>query len=208
MPLDFDQILGKIGAVFRPGAGPVEINPMLAAAQGWLFGVLQHGTTKWLPFMMQNLACAVPDVRGPCAQLAVAPCAICRLPTCLEHGLAAWNADIVCMRCMHTYAAMVQQGRARIPEPPPQHAHAPHGQAAPSEDPVKLRKLHLRTLGLKDPADLAEITAAYKELALKHHPDRHMSEPPAQQQKAAEKFRACTAAFTWLKNAESAQKAA
>lgn len=210
MPFDFGSLFGKIGSVLGVQNGSIEVDPMLSAAQGWLVELFQHGSAKWMPFMLQGLACGVPELHGQCGQLAAAPCAICRLPTCLKHAMTAWNADVVCVRCMNTFAAMVADGRAQMPRPgarrpgvgePPPPAPPPH-----AEDPVKLRKQHLRTLGLKDPTDAAEIKAAYKELARKHHPDAHEQGTAAQKQKNAEKFRAVTEAYQWLRAAE--QKAA
>lgn len=64
---------------------------------------------------------------------------------------------------------------------------------------VKRRKA-LEVLGLKDPTTLTAIKKAYRQEALKCHPDKMIHRTEAEQEAAAERFRMLQEAYEWLIN--------
>ncbi|KAG2441760.1 hypothetical protein HXX76_003373 [Chlamydomonas incerta] len=57
---------------------------------------------------------------------------------------------------------------------------------------------HWRTLGVAPGATQEDIKAAFRKLALQHHPDRHAGASPAQQEQSASRFKAITEAYDVL----------
>jgi len=166
-----------------------------------------HWVQRWLPYTLVGMRCVVPE-RGhghPCGATAIQQCAICMLPTCLRHAMVHMNGDVVCVRCVNSYAQIVRGGAAHRVEAPPRPEprsrdhHASNGHvehAGPTEE--QLRRKHLKVLGLTDPAEWDEIQEAFRRLAFKHHPDRHARSPSAKQQSAQRKFVEINAAHQWL----------
>lgn len=218
MPI-FDDIGDLFGKVFgRNGAPPGQradaVGGALGLGQEWMGELMQSASTKWLPMMLAGIACGTP-VRGggPCGGPAVQQCAICRLPTCLHHALVHSNGDLVCVRCVNAFLQQVRAGFQGAAPPPPRPGAAEEEvgrrppprstgpRAAPAADPppteADLRKRHLRTLGLKDPADWEMIKAAYKQKSFKVHPDRA---PEHRKAAAAQKLKDINASYAWLRN--------
>jgi DnaJ-domain-containing protein 1 len=170
-------------------------DPLVRALLQWGGELENAAMQRWRGVMMSGIRCVLPERRGglilPCDEPAIAACAACQQPTCLHHAMVAGNADVVCLKCINEAVNIMRQ-RPRVEVPRPQ--AQPNAKSA-EEVWDRDRKAHLRTLGLKDPADWAEIEAAYKELLVKHHPDRAI---PSRRKQAEDRFKRVRVAYDWL----------
>ena len=161
-----------------------------------------------------------------CPKRSIAKCAFCLDPVCLEHACLAANADVACVRCMDAFGKMTAEARTRGEPPPwasvdaaagsagygrraPEASRSPFDGQGPNPEPVganghvspsdqeRIRREHLKTLGLEPGADDDELRRAFKKASAKHHPDRARS--PAAQAKAETAFKKASGAFAWLK---------
>ncbi len=189
----FGRALGMIAEQAEPS------DPLARDLLRWVGRIEQEAVERWRHVLMSGIRCVVPDRKNgallPCGDGAIAACAACYEPTCLRHAMVASNGDVVCLRCVNECVGVVRErvkaGGAR----PEQQNHARANHPGAGEDPVALRKAHLKTLGLKDPADWEEIEAEYKALLKKWHPDRAA---PGKREAAEAKFKKVRVAYDWL----------
>lgn len=189
----FGKALGMIAQQAEPD------DPLMRELLHWAGKLEAAAGERWRGVVASGIRCTVPDLKMgivmPCDESAIAACAACRQPTCLRHSMVAINADIVCLRCVNEVVSVV---RERLRQGSGQAGHGSNGaqrQPDPGEEFERLRKAHLRTLGLKDPTDWSEIETSYKDLLVKNHPDRA---PPAKRKQAEEKFKKVRVAYDWL----------
>lgn len=210
--------LGRIASNFADGA-PEGAKNVLFAIGPWINDLTRNATQHWLPQLILGIPCEVlyrnaqTQVGVPCTSPAIAACAVCRKPVCLDHSFVSRMAQAICFGC-------VQQGitdhAPKIPWPAgtrgnPAHPGSPpdpatpspghgSGQQAPPPDPppapldVRLAAAR-KVLRVKRSATFGEVQAAYKREALKWHPDRNRAPD------ARERFIAATAAYELLKKA-------
>ena len=209
--MDIGSIFAEMFGRRRPGPGgepfvqgPVELAELLTVLQDTCARWIQ----RWLPYTLAGVRCTVPHPSDPqllCRATAIQQCAICQKPTCLRHAMVHTNGDVVCVQCVNAYARQVRGPNAHRVEPPPR--PEPRQYAPPQEDEGRLRRKHLKALGLTDPAEWEEIQEAFKRLAFKWHPDRHARAPQTKQQQAQRKIVEVNAAFQWLSEERSRRAA-
>lgn len=210
--------LGRIASNFADGA-PDGARNVLFAIGPWINDLTRNATQHWLPHLLLGIPCevvyreATSQIGMQCAQPAIAACAECRKPTCLDHSFVSRMGQAVCFACVQRGIA---QHAPKIPWPAGTRGHqapganagsaeSPPGQDAgkqappsnPPADPIDVRLAAARkVLRVKRSATLAEVEAAYKREAFKWHPDRNRGSPAAR-----DRFIAATAAFDLLKKA-------
>lgn len=151
--------------------GDVQVrDPAVASVQRWVVALVGNAN-NFRAVMLSGIRCA-------CSGPAVSACLSCNRPTCLEHAYVSSAAKVMCDSCV--------EGRSARPSSPP------------PVDETKVRAAHLKTLGLSFPFTDAELHAAFRKVAAKHHPDR---EPVEAKKAAAQKrFVAAQQAYEWLKS--------
>jgi hypothetical protein len=169
-------------------------DPLLTSVMQWMAKMQEHATTRWRGVALSGIRCNIPRVVGgmgiDCPHPAIGKCQLCPKTVCLDHAAVASNGNVACIACLNEIMKSRPQYAGQAPQ-------------AAKLDPVVERRRCLRVLGLKDPADWDEIRAAYKELALKHHPDRQKDD--VARAKATKKLTELNAAFKWLdQNREAA----
>jgi hypothetical protein len=202
----FSQLLGRAAAEVRTN------DPVVNGLVRWMGKLQENAFFKWRAVAASGIACArqVKTVYGTvaaCPSAAVAACALCKQPTCIDHACIASTGAVACTRCMNVFADVVRERVGAPPSPrvegaPPR----PRMPVMPADEEAALRKKHLRMLGLKDPSDMDEIRVAFKTLMAKHHPDRQPE--GAKRDAATKKCAAISAAFAWLKEQDERQAAA
>ncbi len=189
------QVLGQVAPTFRTE------DPTTTSVLQWVMKLQEHVFGRWKAFGHGRTRCAIPEPFGggfiPCERPGVGLCELCRDATCLEHAAVTVTGTVACLRCLATYQKVVREHLRSHPHPDAPPASNGHGHAPPPphEDEAAARKRHLKTLGLKDPADWGEINEAFRALAKKYHPDRAT---PAKKEAAATRFKAITEAHRWL----------
>lgn len=137
-----------------------------------------------------------------CEHMGVVECRACDELVCLEHGYLSRDFLSVCVTCVGAFVRAARegertQGKKKKKKKRKQRAR----QWQPEEEDAEEEELDerheaLEVLGLKDTADLGEIQARFRELSLRHHPDRF---PDAKEKAAAEaKFKRLSAAYSTL----------
>lgn len=194
--MNIPGIIGQaIGhAVQQAGEHAAVDDPEVRQAMGILGRVQQHLYGKWRDAQHSRVACAVrvnhPQF-GPlrCTEPMMGACVACTHPVCLEHAsVTIATGDAICFACIE----LVRTKRAEQPR-----AQAPPPGAAPSpEDEKKIRRKHMRALGLKGHPTEKEIQAAFRNKAAKTHPDK--AKPGPARDKAHHKFVALGTARDWL----------
>jgi hypothetical protein len=169
---------------------------------------LAEDAMQWTLVAVGGLRCSVElRVRGQvvaCADHAAGTCLACGLPCCLAHAMIA-PKKMLCMSCV---AGAVERVRAGG-RPGPAEA-TPFGYADPGHDAgahadadavaaaelERIRREHLRVLGLRAGATAAEIKKAYHALARRHHPDRQRGR--VAQDRASDQMKRINVAYDWL----------
>lgn len=151
-------------------------DPLLNELQAWFAVLVEHAPGRWRAVIQSRIQCGMAG----CPRPAVGACVVCRMPTCLGHGMVSADAACVCVRCVHEAAAI---GKHWAPQ-------------SAGMDPEVIRKAHIKTLGLKDGAGVDDIKAAFRRLAVKHHPDRQSTD--AKRKTATERMAKITQAYHWL----------
>ncbi|MHC4984850.1 MAG: J domain-containing protein [Planctomycetota bacterium] len=165
--------------------------------------VQQHFFGRWLPAQRTRVACAIRvnhPQHGPlrCAEPMIGACVACNNPICIEHAsVTITTGDAICYACIELVRAQRAQQVGPIPA-----GHGPYasGRApapeAKDDDFKKLRRKHMRTLGLKGDPTEEEIRAAFRTKAAASHPDK--ARTPAAREKATKRFKKCGEARDWL----------
>jgi DnaJ-like protein len=151
-------------------------DPLLIELQTWFGVLLDHAPGRWRAVVHSHIGCGMPD----CPRPAVGACVVCRMPTCLGHGMVSADAAVACVRCVHVAAS---NGKRWTPQ-------------TAGLDPEVVRKKHLKVLGLKEGATLDEIKSAFRTLAAKHHPDRQRTD--GAKKKSTEKMAQLSESYHWL----------
>lgn len=145
-------------------------DPAVASVQRWV-AALVGNANRFYAVMKSGIRC-------DCGEPAIAACVACHRTTCLGHAYVSSSARVLCDACA--------EGKA------------PHVAAQPKQaDESKLRRAHLKTLGLSDPFTEAQLNAAFRKMAAKHHPDRQRDE--AKKAVAQKHFVTVQQAYEWLK---------
>lgn len=193
------------------------------AADGYVraIGRLMQHASKWAAVSASGIQCAtrfttpIGELR-PCSTAAIGACVACGQPTCFSHAMVSpADGQLVCYGCVGVAQRIARRMGAdwhaeKQPPPQPQDRRSAPGIRCScrfpwerdddcpvhGEDESALRREHLETLGLDIDATWDQIRAAYRKLALKHHPDRATARRKAEAEK---KFKAITKAFEWLK---------
>lgn len=217
---------GFLGSLGRFASQLVDVAPegprnVLYAIGPWLNDLTRNASQHWLPHLILGVPCEViyrdpqTQIGMQCAGPAIAACSVCRKPTCLEHSFVSRMAQAVCFGC-------VKQGiddrTPKIPWPagtrgnPSDPRAAPHGAqsppgheprtetppAAPPPNPLDVQFARARKiLRVKRSATWPEVEASYKELLVKHHPDRN----PDDRAGAETRFKQVRVAYDLLKKA-------
>lgn len=186
-----------VGSIFR---GVQLDDPLQASALKWCGAVMGHVFGRWRAVALSQIRCSLAQRHGnviaPCADPAVTGCETCGKPVCLGHALVGIEGKAICLQCVVAFQHVVREHVAKHgnQEPPPPTPIDPKIRA-------EKRKVHLRTLGLKDPATAEEIKDAFRKLAAKWHPDR----AEASKKEAAEKkFKEINAAYQYLSSEAAA----
>ncbi len=192
----FSQLFGR--AVHEAAAG--QADPLTRSVMQWVADMQRNVLRRWKPIVASGMRCALRprDERTgqfeQCAEPAIGACGLCRQPVCLRHSMIGQQADIVCTACLSDYVRMLRERDGGFRD-----HRTVYGQSAPptvAPDEAVLRKNHLRTLGLKEPTDWAEIHAAFRKKAARMHPDRAK---PGRRAEAEAKFKALNEAYQWLR---------
>ena len=189
MPFDVSQILTALGSQV---AQQVNTEHPHADKYVHLLGRLMAHAARWQAVSATGISC-ITRFRNPigetmtCVEPAISGCVVCSQAVCLNHAMVSpRDGTAVCFSCVGQAQARAKKARA---EQPP----SPKSETGPSY--ASLRRKHLRVLGLQDPAENAEIHAAYKTLAFKHHPDRATASRKAA---SAKKLAKINVAYAWL----------
>lgn len=158
----------------------------------------QAFVTRSLPraqaLVVEEATCEVlrapEDRSSTCEHPALFRCSACRRHTCGSHAFVAVDGNAICFGCARGFFVAAPQQRPRRPAPQP-----PRRPAEVSVDEA------LRTLGVDRSTPWDEVRAAYRRMAHETHPDKFSQAGPDEQARAAERFRAVTAAFERLKAA-------
>lgn len=177
-------------------------DPLTRSILRWVGRVQSQILLRWRPLAQSGARCGIgqrmPDGEVVnCREAAIGSCGFCGLHTCLHHAMIDENANVLCFRCLHE-AARLMNARA-APNPPRMRPEpeADQRRAAPVGDDQSDRRRYLRVLGLRDPVTSAELDETFRDLMRKYHPDR----APEQKRAAAEKrSKAITEAYHWLQN--------
>lgn len=181
-------------------------------------GRMMEHASRWSAVSESGLKCSI-RVTTPlqkqvrCVSPAIAACVACENPVCFSHALISpSNGDMICYGCVarlmgtspHPQQQPRRSRRAGATSAPQCTCATPwqldptcvvHGRAS-SDEIARTRRKHLRTLDLDEDADWEDIQFAYKQLAKKHHPDKH---PPSRQKRQVSRIKKINAAFAWLK---------
>lgn len=198
MALRIEQLFSQLVAKIAPAIHTDD--PMTTSVLHWFGSVQASALDQWRAVARSGARCTLRHGNGalplPCEHVAVGLCSLCRELVCLPHSAVTMGGHVTCVRCMAEMAPLMRERvRARPPAPPP-----PEPQRAPpprpaGEDEAVLRKKHLKTMGLKDPATYEEVRAQFRKLALKYHPDRA---PEQKRAAASKKMVELNAAYQWL----------
>lgn len=155
---------------------------------------------KWLGYFSANAVMAAgPNVLDPqpcdfCSELGLLDCQVCGARVCLAHAFVNHQSQAVCHDCVRGVVGTKEdQKRARAA----QHRQQRAERATRRPDADEQLVAALKELGLERGAAWDDVKAAYRYLALKHHPDRAKS--PSAKSKATEKLAKINAAFSTLK---------
>lgn len=214
-----EGILGafaRIASTFVGGAPDAHKHVWNALAP-WLAELTKSANTRWLPHLVHGIPCEVlhRDERGfgsRCHGSAIAACAICRKPCCLNHSFVSGDGLAACFPCV---ATAQQEAHARAPQvnwpkgtrgnpdsargdesaapPPPPREERPK----PLDERIRAARKILR---VKSTATWPEIEASYKALLAQHHPDKH----PLDRDAATERFKRIRSAYDLLKQTPGA----
>lgn len=221
MPGIEDYVKQFIGNIGRRGAE-------VTSAYGEFLGHLAEDALQWTLSASSGTRCMLELVgrRGEhvlCQGAAIGSCVACNRPTCLGHAMVS-PGRIVCEGCIeaarrHFATVRGPSGAAWAPPPvdaPPKRKR-PFGFVDPEEledndvpgtraaaaDAKKMRRKHLKALGLDPDASARDVHDAYKRLAFENHPDRARTN--AQKQQAQERMKHINEAYRWLQeNREAA----
>lgn len=161
----------------------------------------------WSSIARSGMTCAVrfrpqgaPTVLH-CSNPAIGGCIACGQPTCLEHALVSASGEIVCRGCVDD--VRIRAGRhpgARSGHVGPSPESGAGSASSAVEEHDKLRRMFLRRLKLKGSPSASQINAAYRKLAVQHHPDKFPSEKFSARRRRAEerKFKELSEAKDWL----------
>jgi hypothetical protein len=174
------QMLGRAAQEMRT-TDPVTDRSIhfLAQIQAQAFGRWAHVsrsgvrcTVRFLPPSGAMIDCTSPAVGG---------CVACGQPVCLGHAMVSGSGEVVCMACVYKVVSERKSSRG---------SPTPH-----QEGDEKIRRKHLRTLGLEGSPAESEIRAAYKSRAARAHPDRYS---PSKRDAQERKFKRIGQAKDWL----------
>ncbi len=135
-----------------------------------------------------------------CDHMGVVECRACGELVCLEHGYLSRDFLSVCVTCVGAFVRAAREGEraeGKKKKKKRQQRHwQPEEEEADEEEELDERREALEVLGLEDAADLAQIQARFRELSLRHHPDRFTD--AKQKAKAEEKFKKLSSAYSTL----------
>jgi len=196
MALRIEQLFSQLVAKIAPAIHTDD--PMTTSVLQWFGAVQASALDQWRAVARSGARCSLRHGNGalplPCEHVAVGLCGMCRSFVCLPHASVTMGGSVTCVRCMAEMGPLMRERvHARPPEPPPQ--QAPPRPPPPVDEEAVLRKKHLRTMGLKDPATYEEVRGQFRKLALKYHPDKA---PEAKRAAANKKMVELNAAFQWL----------
>jgi hypothetical protein len=175
------QMLGRAAQEMRT------TDPITDRAIHFLAQIQSQAFGRWSHVSRSGVRCTVRfrPPGGPmidCTNPAIAGCVACGQPVCLGHAMVSGSGEAVCMACVYQ---LVSERKA------PQEPQVP----VSDEEEDKLRRKHLRALGLKGNPSEQEIRAAFTKRAAKEHPDRY---PPARRAAQERKFKRLGNARDWL----------
>lgn len=211
-----EGILGVLGrfAASLSDAAPEGPRNVWTAIGPWVADLTRSASQLWLPFLLTGIPCEVEQrhptlgVRVSCTNPSIAACLVCRKPVCLNHSFAARSGQAVCFPCVKQDVDEHQPGA-------PPHRHPPHPGTPPPPsgaenryepppppprpppDPTLPARLAAarKVLKVKRAASWAEVEAAYKDLLVKHHPDRN----PETRERSTVLFKEVRVAYDLLK---------
>lgn len=191
MPI-IDDLFGSLFGGFSRGAPPLITETLLP----WANKVGLNAIARWSPVVASHIRCGLPVKMGSphlCSNQAVSGCGCCKRPVCLDHAMVAPNADVICLKCVNEVFKLVQERAAKEDPPPRPRSMSDDG----PEDRERLRKKHLKTLGLDDDDDVSidEIKSAYRKLVAKAHPDKF---PESERKAATKRFLKIQQAYDFL----------
>ena len=167
---------GRLAAAFMGGVhvavgGGREVVDQLGH---WGSLLAQNAVRSWSPYAELPRFCS----HQGCDAQGIVPCAVCKRLSCMAHCLVNHYAEGVCETCM------LRLMRA---------ASAP-----PKPDKSKLIAAAFRALGLEQGASWERIHAEYRQLAVKHHPDR--AKTASAKKKAEARMRRINDAYAVLRD--------
>lgn len=216
---------GLLGALGRFASGLADAAPegprnVWSAIGPWVADLTRSASQHWLPHLLTGIPCEVihrPQPLGigvQCPSPAIAGCAVCRKPVCLDHSFVARGAQAICFPCAKQAIDDHAPGgprpaspRGHSPDPgaPPHSSEASsgtghaNGQAPPHPptDPTLAARLTAarKILKVKRSATWTEVEASYKALLVKHHPDLN----PQNRAQAEARFKEVRVAYDLLK---------
>jgi hypothetical protein len=146
----------------------------------WFRSVTTHALGKWT--LMQEEPCAHPR----CRERAVYTCVACQEPSCLQHAYLGQDASFICQQCVE---ATIEDFEDLDDE----ESSAPNDSFAQAE--AEDRAESLRVLNLDKKATWEDVQERFRELSLKHHPDRQAGKTDKQRQRSEAKFKRVTEAY-------------
>ena len=141
---------------FDGASGPV--GDILDQIMQWGNHLTKNAAIKCLPIVLGNHKCG-QNPEGRCGAQALVKCDSCGSYSCLAHARIDYGANATCALCVAEFCRMKGQQQRR-----------------PKEDERSKVAKAYRTIGVPDTASLDDITAAYRKLALRWHPDRAKTE--------------------------------
>lgn len=218
-----EGLLGALGR-FASGladAAPEGPRNVWIAIGPWVADLTKSASQHWLPHLLTGIPCEVIHRPPPfnigiqCPSPSIAACLVCRKPVCLDHSFVARGAQAICFPCAKQAAD--DHNPTGGAHPPPDRSAPPHPGAAPHSsgpaggqngpygptppppppDPTLPARLTAarKVLKVKRSATWDEVTASYKALVFKHHPDRN----PQDRAQASERFLQIRIAYELLK---------
>jgi len=146
------------------------MNPFLENLMGAFGG--HNGALKWLPQASSQMPCQIPHYHagkpvGPCENVAIDSCIICKRPTCLDHCFVNDHCEVICFLCVQE---MVKGAQGIPADSTPPNEEPPQNEAR--EQAKQKAWWALGVLGVQKDSSFDDVKAAHRKLSAQWHPDR------------------------------------